>query len=164
MSSSATNIYSVPKPIIYRRFVPFPRYRISRNPIKYLTCSIPPCQSLNIHYPRQRLVKTIGKRRIVRQNIKKPNPSLIFIHTTVNGSRLRAMIDTGATHLFITQCTLSTLYHSAVPSCDRLAQLGDGHTILKILGEVQLLLQFDSFYAFKCSRHQNCKYRFYAWQ
>ncbi|CAF1317570.1 unnamed protein product [Rotaria sordida] len=53
------------------------------------------------------------------------------------------MVDTGATHSFITQRALSTLYHSAVPSCDRIAQLGDGHTLLKILGEVQLLLQFD---------------------
>ena len=38
---------------------------------------------------------------------------------------------------------MSTLYHTAVPSCDRLAQSGDGHPVLKILGEVQLLLQFD---------------------
>ncbi|CAF3924636.1 unnamed protein product [Rotaria sp. Silwood1] len=53
------------------------------------------------------------------------------------------MLDTGATHSFITQRALSTLYHSAVPSSDRTAQLGDGHTVLKILGEVQLLLQFD---------------------
>ena len=53
------------------------------------------------------------------------------------------MVDIGATHSFITQCALSTLYHSAVPSSDRLAQIGDDHTVLKILGEVQLLLQFD---------------------
>ncbi|CAF1361752.1 unnamed protein product [Rotaria sordida] len=53
------------------------------------------------------------------------------------------MIDTGASHPFITQHALNTLYHSAVPSCSRIAQLGDGHTQLKILGEVQLLLKFD---------------------
>ncbi|CAF4964868.1 unnamed protein product, partial [Rotaria magnacalcarata] len=49
------------------------------------------------------------------------------------------MIDTGATHSFITQRALSTLYHSVIPSCDRIAQLGDGQTMLKIVGEVQLL-------------------------
>ncbi|CAF2168126.1 unnamed protein product [Rotaria magnacalcarata] len=53
------------------------------------------------------------------------------------------MIDTGATHSFITQGALSTLYHSAIPSCNRIAQLGDGQTTLKIIGEIQLLLQFD---------------------
>ncbi|CAF4821432.1 unnamed protein product, partial [Rotaria socialis] len=50
---------------------------------------------------------------------------------------------TGATHSFITQRALSTLYHSVIPSCDRIAQLGDGQTMLKIVGEVQLLLQFN---------------------
>ncbi|CAF3854072.1 unnamed protein product [Rotaria sp. Silwood1] len=53
------------------------------------------------------------------------------------------MIDTGATHSFITQGALSTLYHSAIPQCDRIAQLGDGQTTLKIVGEVQLFLQFN---------------------
>ncbi|CAF1418122.1 unnamed protein product [Rotaria magnacalcarata] len=53
------------------------------------------------------------------------------------------MIDTGATHSFITQGALSTLYHSAIPSCNRIAQLGDGQATLKIIGEIQLLLQFD---------------------
>ncbi|CAF3341892.1 unnamed protein product [Rotaria socialis] len=53
------------------------------------------------------------------------------------------MIDTGATHSFITQGAFSTLYHSAIPPCDRIAQLGDGQTLLKIVGEVQLLSQFD---------------------
>ncbi|CAF4645831.1 unnamed protein product, partial [Rotaria sp. Silwood2] len=52
------------------------------------------------------------------------------------------MIDAGATHSFITQGALSTLYHSAIPPCDRIAQLGDGQTTLKIVGEVQLFLQF----------------------
>ncbi|CAF4855063.1 unnamed protein product, partial [Rotaria sp. Silwood2] len=42
------------------------------------------------------------------------------------------MIDTGATHSFITQGAISTLYHSAIPPCDRIAQLGDGQTTLKI--------------------------------
>ncbi|CAM4836266.1 unnamed protein product [Rotaria magnacalcarata] len=53
-------------------------------------------------------------------------------------------IDTGATHSFITQGALRTLYHSAIPSCDRIAQLGDGQTTLKIVGEIQLVLQFDN--------------------
>ncbi|CAF3309107.1 unnamed protein product [Rotaria socialis] len=53
------------------------------------------------------------------------------------------MIDTGATHSFLTQSALSTLYHSVIPSCDRIAQLGDGQITLKIVGEIQLLLQFD---------------------
>ncbi|CAF1538646.1 unnamed protein product, partial [Adineta steineri] len=44
---------------------------------------------------------------------------------------------------FITQGAISTLYHSAIPPCDRIAQLGDGQTMLKIVGEVQLLLQFN---------------------
>ncbi|CAF1044149.1 unnamed protein product [Rotaria sordida] len=68
----------------------------------------------------------------------------ISIKAIVNGKQLRAMIDTGATHSFITQRALSTLHHAAVPSCDRIAQLGDGHTMLEVIGGVQLLLQFDS--------------------
>ncbi|CAF4742616.1 unnamed protein product, partial [Rotaria sp. Silwood2] len=52
------------------------------------------------------------------------------------------MIDTGATHSFITQAALSTLYHSVIPPCDRIAQLGDGQTTLKVVGKVQLFLQF----------------------
>ncbi|CAM4790964.1 unnamed protein product [Rotaria magnacalcarata] len=48
------------------------------------------------------------------------------------------MIDTGVTHSFINQGALSTLYHSAIPSCDRIAQLGDGQTTLKIVDEIQL--------------------------
>ncbi|CAF4709617.1 unnamed protein product, partial [Rotaria sp. Silwood1] len=43
------------------------------------------------------------------------------------------MIDTGATHSFITQRALSTLYHPAIPSCDCIAELGDGQTKVKIL-------------------------------
>ncbi|CAF3500275.1 unnamed protein product [Rotaria socialis] len=56
------------------------------------------------------------------------------------------MIDAEVTHSFITQRVLSTLYHSTIPSCDRIVQLGDGQTILKIVGEVQLLLQFDKIF------------------
>ncbi|CAF4244309.1 unnamed protein product, partial [Rotaria magnacalcarata] len=97
---------------------------------------------LPIRYSRQHFIKPIEQRPVINQNIHKSNPSLIFINTLINGSRLRAMIDTGATHSFITQGALSTLYHSAIPSCDRIAQLGDGQTTLKIVGEIQLVLQF----------------------
>ncbi|CAF3104286.1 unnamed protein product [Rotaria sp. Silwood2] len=89
-------------------------------------------------------VNTRRQHRPSKHTLRRINPSLIFISALVNGKRLRAMVDTGATHSFITQRALSTLCHSAVPSCDRIAQLGDGHTMLKIVGEVQLLLQFDS--------------------
>ncbi|CAF4161880.1 unnamed protein product, partial [Rotaria sordida] len=68
----------------------------------------------------------------------------ISIKAIVNGKQLRAMIDTEATHSFITQRALSTLHHAVVPSYNRIVQSGDGHTMLKIIGEVQLLLQFDS--------------------
>ena len=140
--SLATNNYSLQKPNIYHQFVPFLPYRINRNTLKYPTYSVPP-RKLSMNYSRQRLGKSIDKHLTFHQNINTPNPSLIFINTAVNGSHLRAMIDTGATHSFITQRALSKLYHSAVPSCDCIAQLGDGHTVLTILGEVQLLLQFD---------------------
>ncbi|CAF1472839.1 unnamed protein product, partial [Rotaria sordida] len=53
------------------------------------------------------------------------------------------MIDTGASHSFITQCALRTLSYFRLPSCERTAQLGDGQTTLKIVGEIQLFLQFD---------------------
>ncbi|CAF2017726.1 unnamed protein product [Rotaria magnacalcarata] len=99
--------------------------------------------SNNSWYSRQHFIKPIEQRTLINKNIHKSNPSLIFIHTLINGSRLRAMIDTGVTHSFITQGALSTLYHSAIPSCDRIAQLGDGQTTLKIVGEIQLILQFD---------------------
>ncbi|CAF4268843.1 unnamed protein product, partial [Rotaria sordida] len=67
----------------------------------------------------------------------------IFINTLINGKPIRAMIDTGASHSFITQCALRTLSYFRLPSCERTAQLGDGQTTLKIVGEIQLLLQFD---------------------
>ncbi|CAF5174031.1 unnamed protein product, partial [Rotaria magnacalcarata] len=121
--SSIHNTYSVQKPNIYHRVVPFSRSYINRNIQKYPT----------INNSRQDLVKSIEQHHAVNQNIKKSNPSLIFINTLVNGSRLRAMIDTGATHSFITQRALSTLYHSVVPSCDCIAQLGDVFTPLNAL-------------------------------
>ncbi|CAF4710410.1 unnamed protein product, partial [Rotaria magnacalcarata] len=100
--------------------------------------------SNNSWYSRQHFIKPIEQWPVINQNIHKSNPSLIFINTLINGSRLRAMIDTGVTHSFITQGALSTLYNSAIPSCDRIAQLGDGQTTLKIVGEIQLVLQFDN--------------------
>ncbi|CAF4637904.1 unnamed protein product, partial [Rotaria sp. Silwood2] len=80
----------------------------------------------------------------VKHQITQANPSLIFINTTINGKRLRAMLDTGATNSFITQRALKQLYHSTISYCTRRAQLGDGHTTLQITGEVQLPLQFAS--------------------
>ena len=53
------------------------------------------------------------------------------------------MIDSGATHSPISQRALAILYHAAIPSSNRIAQLGDGHTALKILDEFYLLLQFN---------------------
>ncbi|CAF4388613.1 unnamed protein product [Rotaria sp. Silwood2] len=53
------------------------------------------------------------------------------------------MIDTGATRSFITQGALHKLHHSSIQPCTFVAHLGDGHTTLKILGEVQLLLKFN---------------------
>ena len=79
----------------------------------------------------------------LNQPLQRTNPSLIFINSIVHGRRLRAMIDTGATHSLISQRALATLYHAAIPSSNRIGQLGDGHTTLKILGEVHLLLQFN---------------------
>ncbi|CAF4624019.1 unnamed protein product, partial [Rotaria socialis] len=128
---------------IHHRFIPYFRYRTNRHTIAYPTYSVPYRKYLPINYSRQHFIKPIEQRTARNQNIQKSNPSLIFINTLINGSRLRAMIDTGATHSFITQGALSTLYHSAIPPCDRTAQLGDGQTMLKIVGEVQLLLQFD---------------------
>ncbi|CAF3331733.1 unnamed protein product [Rotaria socialis] len=98
------------------------------------------------NYSRQHFIKPIEQRHVIIQNIQKSNPPLIFANTLVNGSRIHRMIDAEVTHSFITQRVLSTLYHSTIPSCDRIVQLGDGQTILKIVGEVQLLLQFDKIF------------------
>ncbi|CAF4682234.1 unnamed protein product, partial [Rotaria sp. Silwood2] len=81
--------------------------------------------------------------RTTNNRFHDPSSSRYPPQTQQSSSRLRAMIDTGATHSFITQGALSTLYHSGMPPCDRIAQLGDGQTTLKILGEVQLFLQFN---------------------
>ncbi|CAF4256192.1 unnamed protein product [Rotaria magnacalcarata] len=72
------------------------------------------------------------------------NPSLIFINTSIHGKRLRAMLDTGATHSFIIQRTLKQLHRSPTSHFTRQAQLGDGRTTLQIIGEVQLPVQFAS--------------------
>ncbi|CAF5103550.1 unnamed protein product, partial [Rotaria sp. Silwood1] len=45
-----------------------------------------------------------------------------------------------------TQRALRTLSYFRLPSCERAAQLGDGQTTLKIVGEVQLFLQFDQIF------------------
>ncbi|CAM4842086.1 unnamed protein product [Rotaria magnacalcarata] len=72
------------------------------------------------------------------------NPSLIFINTSIHGKRLRAMLDTGATHSFIIQRTLKQLHRSPTSHFTRQAQLGDGRTTLQIISEVHLPLQFAS--------------------
>ncbi|CAF1585691.1 unnamed protein product [Rotaria magnacalcarata] len=72
------------------------------------------------------------------------NSSLIFINTSIHGKRLRAMLDTGATHSFIIQRTLKQLHRSPTSHFTRQAQLGDGRTTLQIIGEVQLPVQFAS--------------------
>ncbi|CAF1931013.1 unnamed protein product [Rotaria magnacalcarata] len=120
----------------------FPHFRNRTNghTIVYPTYSVPYRKYLPIRYSRQHFIKPIEQHPVINQNIHKPNPSLIFINTLINGSRLRAMIDTGVTHSFINQGALSTLYHSAIPSCDRIAQLGDGQTTLKIVDEIQSVL------------------------
>ncbi|CAF2100470.1 unnamed protein product [Rotaria magnacalcarata] len=137
-SSSTYNPYSVQKSNIHHRFIPDFRNRTNGHTIVYPTYSVPYRKYLPIRYSRQHFIKPIEQHPVINQNIHKPNPSLIFINTLINGSRLRAMIDTGVTHSFINQGALSTLYHSAIPSCDRIAQLGDGQTTLKIVDEIQL--------------------------
>jgi len=99
-------------------------------------------QSIN-YFPKQRQVHYIQKPQVVNKNIITTNPSLIFINTFINNKPIRAMIDTGASHTFITQRALRTLSYFRLPPCQRTAQLGDGQTTLTIIGEVQLLLQFD---------------------
>ncbi|CAF1646976.1 unnamed protein product, partial [Didymodactylos carnosus] len=53
------------------------------------------------------------------------------------------MVDTGASRSFITQRLLGTLHHSQTHSTNSTAQLGDGHTKIKLLGEVQLTIKVN---------------------
>jgi hypothetical protein len=77
---------------------------------------------------------------------KPTNPSLIFITVFVNGTRLRTMVDTGASRSFIALRALGRLCHSKLNSDKSIAQLGDGHTTIEILGEVRLSIKFgDAF-------------------
>ncbi len=69
------------------------------------------------------------------------NPSLIFIDVLIHGKPLRTMIDTGASRSFITKRALRRIQYSQVHSRTSIAQLGDGHTTLDILGEVRLIIQ-----------------------
>lgn len=95
------------------------------------------------HYRASPSQRTSFTKSTSRQQL---NPSLIFVTPLVNNIPLRAMIDTGATNSFITQRALSRLHHSAIYVSQRSAQLGDGHTTLKIIGEAQLLLKFHTVY------------------
>ncbi|CAF1644527.1 unnamed protein product, partial [Didymodactylos carnosus] len=60
-----------------------------------------------------------------------------------SGKRIRALVDTGATHSFITQGTLGKLRHSPIHSSKSTAHLADQNTSLKILGEVKLNIRVN---------------------
>ena len=79
------------------------------------------------------------------------NPSLVFVNVFVRGTRLRTMVDTGASRSFIAQHTLNRLHHSKLHSVNSTAQLGDGHTTIQILGEIRLVIQFARIYTSVCA-------------
>ncbi|CAM4950259.1 unnamed protein product [Rotaria socialis] len=91
-------------------------------------------------------IQQVIKQHLTPQTVPRTNPSLIFVKINVHGIRLRAMLDTGATRSFITQRALAKIHHYSLQPRDRIAQLGDGHTMLKIVGEVHLWLKFDQIF------------------
>ncbi|CAF4936471.1 unnamed protein product, partial [Rotaria socialis] len=78
-------------------------------------------------------IQQVIKQHLTPQTVPRTNPSLIFVKINVHGIRLRAMLDTGAPRSFITQRALAKIHHYSLQPCDRIAQLGDGHTMLKIV-------------------------------
>ena len=72
------------------------------------------------------------------------HPSIITIATTVNGSPISAMLDTGATTSFISQFELSRITHSTIRPVQTTAILGDGQTTIKINGAVDLCISINN--------------------
>jgi len=69
--------------------------------------------------------------------------SLIIIMANVNGSRLQAMVDTGATATFIKAAALYNIKHRHITPTKTRTTLADGHSALVILGRVCLLVKIN---------------------
>ncbi|CAF1209552.1 unnamed protein product [Didymodactylos carnosus] len=86
-------------------------------------------------------LKTVRKGSL--QNISNLNPSLIFINIFVNNRATRALIDSGATHSFITQAALTRIRHSALLPSNIITHLADNSSPLNILGEINLTIHVN---------------------
>lgn len=69
--------------------------------------------------------------------------SLIIIVANVNGYKLQAMVDTGATATFIKAAVLHNIKHTHIIPTRTKATLADGHSALVILGLVNLLVKIN---------------------
>lgn len=69
--------------------------------------------------------------------------SLIIITANVNGTKLQAMVDTGATATFIKATVLYNIQHWPITPTQTRTTLADGHSALVILGRVCLLVKIN---------------------
>jgi len=69
--------------------------------------------------------------------------SLIIIAASVNGSKLQAMVDTGATATFIKATVLHNIQHRNITPTQTRTTLADGHSTLVIIGRVCLLVKIN---------------------
>ena len=69
--------------------------------------------------------------------------SLIIIVANVNGFKLQAMVDTGATATFIKAAVLNNIKHTQIIPTRIKATLADGHSALVILGQINLLVKIN---------------------
>ena len=69
--------------------------------------------------------------------------SLIIIAASFNGSKIQAMVDTGATATFIKSAVLYNIKHRHITPTQTRTTLADGHSNLVILGRVYLLVKIN---------------------
>ena len=68
------------------------------------------------------------------------HPSLITIEVTVNQIRMMALLDTGATTSLISSSMVNQVKHSKIHSTKAHATLGDGSTMIEIIGVTTLCI------------------------
>ena len=72
------------------------------------------------------------------------HPSLINIAVTINGVRVTALLDTGATTSLISSSILKNIRHSRVHLAETSAILGDGNTTIRVVGTVALCITVNN--------------------
>ncbi|CAF1157422.1 unnamed protein product [Didymodactylos carnosus] len=72
------------------------------------------------------------------RKVCRTNPSLVYINGYVNNRQTRTLIDSDATHSFITQSALSKIRHSPLLPSKNVPYLADSVTPLHVCGEINL--------------------------